>query len=64
MQEVPLFDIEYIFLKLRSKSIGETATIRVLCPDDEKTHANVNVNLDELEVQMTENHTNEIQLDR
>ena len=62
VQESPLFDIEYIFLKLRAKSIGETATLRVLCPDDEKTHANVKVNLDSLEVQMTENHTNEIQL--
>ena len=47
---VPLFDIEYMFLKLRAKSVGETATIRVLCPDDGKTYVNVNVNIDELEV--------------
>ena len=62
VHEVPLFDIEYIFLKLRSKSVGETATVRVLCPDDNKTYANVNVNIDEIEVQMTEDHTNVIQL--
>ena len=62
IHEVPLFDIEYIFLKLRSKSVGETATIRVLCPDDNKTYANVNVNIEEIEVQMTEDHTNIIDL--
>ena len=58
----PIFDIEYIFLKLRSKSVGETTTVRLLCPDDKKTYAEVEVNLEDLEVQMTENHTNVIQL--
>ena len=50
------------FLKLRSKSVGETATVRVLCPDDEKTYAQVEVKLDEVDVQMTEDHTNVIEL--
>ena len=58
----PIFDIEYIFLKLRSKSVGETTTVRLLCPDDKKTYAQVEVNLEDLEVQMTENHTNVIKL--
>ena len=62
VNQVPLFDIEYIFLKLRSKSIGETATIKILCPDDGKTYANVEVNIDELEVQMIEDHSNVIEL--
>ena len=61
-QQTPLFDIEYIFLKVRSKSVGETQEIRVLCPDDGETYGNVTVNLDEIEVQMTEGHTNEINL--
>ena len=61
-QQTPLFDIEYIFLKVRSKSVGETQQIRVLCPDDGETYGNVTVNLDEIEVQMTEGHTNEINL--
>ena len=61
-QQTPLFDIEYIFLKVRSKSVGETQQIRVLCPDDSETYGNVTVNLDEIEVQMTEGHTNEINL--
>ena len=41
----PIFDIEYIFLKLRSKSVGETTTVRVLCPDDKKTYGQVEVEL-------------------
>ena len=60
--QIPLFDIEYIFLKIRSKSFGETQEIRVLCPDDGETYGNVTLNLDEIEVQMTEGHTNEINL--
>ena len=59
---VPLFDIEYVFLKLRAKSVGETAKLRVLCPDDEKTYTELEVNLDNIDVQMTENHTNVIKL--
>ena len=58
----PLFDIEYVFLKLRSKSVGEKTTVRVLCPDDKKTYAQVEINLDEIEVQMTDSHTNIIEL--
>jgi len=58
----PIFDIEYIFLKLRSKSVGEKTTVRLLCPDDKKTYGQVDVDLDDVEIQMTENHTNVIQL--
>ena len=46
--QIPLFDIEYIFLKIRSKSVGETQEIRVLCPDDGETYGNVTLNLDEI----------------
>ena len=54
----PLFDIEYIFLKLRAKSVGEKTKIRLLCPDDEKTYVNKEIDLDKIEIQMTEGHTN------
>ena len=54
----PMFDAEYIFLKLRAKSVGETAEIQVTCPDDEKTKVNVSVNLDEIECNMTDDHSN------
>ena len=54
----PMFDAEYIFLKLRAKSVGETAQVQVTCPDDKKTKVNVSINLDEIECIMEEDHTN------
>ena len=60
--ENPMFDLEYIFLNLRSKSVGEKITISIICPDDEKTRANVNIDLAEVGIQMKEDHTNVIQL--
>ena len=58
----PMFDIEYIFLNLRSKSVGSEVEISILCPDDNKTKVPVKVNLDEISVQMTTGHTNEVML--
>ena len=60
--EMPLFDIEYIFLKLRGKSVGEKVTINVLCPDDEKTRVDVDINLEDVGVLMNDDHTNEVEL--
>jgi len=57
-----MFDIEYIFLKLRSKSIGETVELNITCPDDNKTTVPVKINLDEVSVQMTAGHTNVVDL--
>ena len=59
---VPMFDIEYIFLQLRGKSIGEKIQINLLCPDDEKTRVDVEINLEDVGIQMVEEHTNIIQL--
>ena len=61
-EKSPMFDIEYIFLKLRSKSVGETVELSVTCPDDKKTTVPVKVNLDEINVQMTTGHTNVVNL--
>ena len=58
----PLFDIEYIFLQIRAKSVGETAELLVTCPDDDKTKVPVKIKLNEISVQMTANHTNEINI--
>jgi len=58
----PLFDIEYVFLQLRAKSVGETAELRVKCPDDEETYANVKVKLDDVSVHMTADHTNVVNI--
>jgi|TARA_E500000178_G_C16870277_1_gene684033 hypothetical protein len=58
----PLFDLEYVFLNLRAKSVGETVDVLVTCPDDNKTKEKVKVNLESIDVQMPENHTNEINI--
>ncbi len=58
----PMFDAEYIFLKLRAKSVGEKAEIQVTCPDDKKTKVNIMINLEDIECNMTENHTNTIEI--
>ena len=62
VDEAPLFDIEYIFLKLRAKSVGESAKVSVLCPDDNETKEMIDVNLDEIEPMMSEGHTNMINI--
>ena len=61
-QTSPIFDIEYIFLKLRSKSVGSEIEVNITCPDDNKTIVPVKINLDEVNVQMTTGHTNEVML--
>jgi hypothetical protein len=55
---MPIFDFEYLFLKIRCKSVGETADLNILCPDDNETRVPVKVNLDEIDVQVEENHIN------
>ena len=57
-----MFDIEYIFLNIRAKSVGEVSKIKLLCPDDKKTYTTVEVNLTEVEVQVDDKHTNKIEL--
>ena len=59
---MPMFDIEYVFLQLRGKSIGEKVKLNLLCPDDEKTRVDVEINLEDVGIQMVEEHTNIIQL--
>ena len=59
---MPMFDIEYIFLNIRAKSIGEVSKLRLLCPDDKKTYADIEVNLEEVQVQVDKDHTNKIEL--
>ena len=58
----PMFDAEYIFLKLRAKSVGETAQVQITCPDDDKTKVNVTINLEEVECNMTEDHRNMVEV--
>ena len=60
--ELPMFDVEYIFLRIRGKSVGEKVKLSLLCPDDEKTRVDVEVNLEEVDVQMQKEHTNTVEL--
>ena len=59
---LPMFDVEYIFLNIRAKSVGEISTLRLLCPDDGETYANVDVNLNDVQVHVDEGHNNKIEL--
>jgi hypothetical protein len=62
-EELPTFDLEYIFLQIRSKSVGEVAKLKVLCPDDKQTYADIDVDLSTIDVQVDEKHTNDILID-
>ena len=59
---MPMFDVEYIFLRIRGKSVGEKVKLSLICPDDEETRVSVDVNLEEVDVQMQKDHTNIVEL--
>jgi len=59
---MPMFDMEYIFLNIRAKSVGEVSKLKILCPDDKKTYASVELDLTKVEVQVGDDHTNKIEL--
>ena len=62
VEQLPSFDIEYIFLKIRSKSVGEKVELNVTCPDDGETKVKHTVDLSKIEVEVEEDHTNTINL--
>jgi hypothetical protein len=57
------FDIEYLFLNVRSKSVGETVDVNITCPDDGKTSVEMQINIDSIKVQKTKSHKNIVKLD-
>ena len=63
VEALPTFDIEFLFLNIRGKSVGEEIEVSVTCPDDGETQVPVTINLDEIQVQKDENHTNKIKVD-
>jgi len=60
--DMPMFDVEYMFLNIRAKSVGEVSKLKILCADDGKTYANVSVDLNKIQVQVEDEHTNKIEL--
>ena len=64
VETLPTFDIEYLFLNIRGKSVGESIDVNIICPDDEKTSVKVVIDLDDIKVQKWEGHTNTLELDK
>ena len=64
VETLPTFDIEYLFLNIRGKSVGEEIEVNLVCPDDEETQVSGNINLDDIKVQKNEEHTNQIKIDK
>ena len=54
--------LEYIFLNIRAKSVGEVSKLNILCPDDKKTYTSIEVDLSKVQVQVGDDHTNKIEL--
>ena len=63
VETLPTFDIEYLFLNIRGKSVGEELEVKVICPDDEKTEVPITIDLDEVKVQKSEGHDKQLKLD-
>ena len=62
VSKAPMFDVEYVFLNIRAKSVGEESSIKLKCPDDNETFAEVKIDLTQVNVEMSEGHNNKIEL--
>jgi len=63
VETLPTFDIEYLFLNIRGKSVGEELEVNIVCPDDGETNVPIFINLDDIQVEKDDDHTNQIKLD-
>lgn len=64
VETLPTFDIEYLFLNIRGKSVGEEIEVNLICPDDEETSVSVNINIDDIRVQKNDEHNKQIKVDK
>ena len=64
VDQLPTFDIEFLFLNIRGKSVGEEIEVNIICPDDEETQIPVTINLDDIGIQKNDTHSNQIKLDK
>ena len=62
VEDLPTFDIEYLFLNIRGKSVGEEVELNIICPDDEVTEVPVKINIDDIHVQKDDEHDNKIKI--
>ena len=63
VEKLSTFDIEYLFLNVRGKSVGEQIEVMVTCPDDEKTQVPMSINIDSIKVEKSKDHKTDIKLD-
>ena len=63
VETLPTFDIEYLFLNIRGKSVGEDLDVNIICPDDNETQVPVSINLDDIQVERSDDHNKRIALD-
>jgi len=63
VENLPTFDIEFLFLNIRGKSVGEEIEVNIVCPDDGETNVPVFIDLDSIQVERSDDHTNQIKLD-
>lgn len=63
VETLPTFDIEYLFLNIRAKSVGEDIEVNIICPDDGETEVPVKISVDDIKVTKNENHTKQIKVD-
>ena len=63
IDQLPTFDIEYLFLNIRAKSVGETVKVLVTCPDDMETQVPVEIDIESIQVQKSDDHTVDIEID-
>jgi len=63
VESLPTFDIEFLFLNIRGKSVGEDIEVSVLCPDDGETYSEIEINIDDIKVVKQKDHTNQIKID-
>ena len=63
VESLPTFDIEYLFLNIRGKSVGEEIEVNIICPDDEETQVSVKIDLESIKVQKNDDHKKQIKVD-
>ena len=63
VESLPTFDIEYLFLNIRGKSVGEEIEVNLICPDDEVTEVKAKINIDDIKIQKNDEHSNVIKID-
>jgi len=63
VETLPTFDIEFLFLNIRGKSVGEDIEVNLICPDDNQTQVKVNIDINDIKIQRDDSHTNKIKID-